>query len=66
MERNHLSALELRHRGEHRLKHPPDGVPQPRDEVVQHEFGEVSCGPGVTLRFNGVSNRLQRTRVWTD
>ena len=64
MQRDNLSALELRHRGEHRLKHPPNGMPQPRYEVVQHKFREVSRRTSMTLRFEDFNDWLQRTRLY--
>jgi hypothetical protein len=56
MQRDHLSALELGHRGEHGLKHPSNSVPQPRYEVVQYKFRKMSRGSSMTLRFNGVND----------
>ena len=35
--RDHLPALELGHGGGRCLEHPPNGVPQPRCEVVQNK-----------------------------
>ena len=53
---DHLWTLGSGHRREHRLKHPSNGVLQPRHEVVQSQFREVSRRPGMTLQFSSVSD----------
>ena len=63
MQRDYLPALKLGHRGEHRLKHSPNSVSQPRDEVVQHKFREVGRWPGMTLQLSNVSDWFEPMAV---
>lgn len=48
MQRDHLSPLELRHWREKSLEHPSNGVTQSSDKVVEHEFGIVRTGAGMS------------------
>lgn len=49
MQRHDLPPLELWQRGEYRLEHPADEVPEAGDEPVEYEFGVVWTGAGVSL-----------------
>ena len=45
MQRDHLSALELGHGGEHFLEHPPNGVPQSCYKVVPNNCAVDKARP---------------------
>lgn len=44
-----LTALEFWHRGEERLKHPPNGMAETRCEIVEYKLGEMFCRSSMTL-----------------
>ena len=60
VQRHHLPPLELGHLGEEGLEQPSDGVPEARDEPVQHKLGEVVRGPRMSLHTVFSKQTLER------
>lgn len=59
VEGDDLSALELWHGREERLKHAADGVAQAGHKAVENEFGEMGSGAGVSLANRRVNKRKE-------